>query len=269
MARELRRLLIPPGRLRSAAARVAMEAEAGLVALEPEEAHYVSRVLRFRHGDRLALIDGEGQMWTATLEQPALLRLEQPLDQPLERARRPNPAITLAMAVPKRDAELVWRMATELGATQLQPLLASRGVVRGALPLERWRTIVREATEQCERLWLPHLAEPVEALGWFSTPVVGQALLATTRQAELPTLPELLPDLMPDLPNRQRLSQSDPSPTDLRLAIGPEGGWSIEEEQAARTLGWQPVSLGSSILRTSTAAVAALAWLSQGLERQG
>lgn len=237
--------------------------------LEPEEAHYVARVLRFRHGDRLALIDGEGQLWTATLEQPAMLKLEQPLEQPLERAGRPRPTITLAMAVPKRDAELAWRMATELGATQLQPLLASRGVVRGALPLERWRTIVREATEQCERLWLPHLAEPVEALTWLSTPVVGPALLATTRQAELPTLPELLPHFIPDLPNRQRLSQSDPSPTDLRLAIGPEGGWSSEEEQAASAAGWQPVSLGSSILRTSTAAVAALAWLSQGLERQG
>ena len=269
MARELRRLLIPPGRLRTAAARAGMEAAAGLVELEPEEAHYVARVLRFRHGDRLALIDGEGQLWSATVEQPALLRLEQPLDQPLERARRPSPAITLAMAVPKRDAELVWRMATELGATQLQPLLASRGVVRGALPLERWRTIVREATEQCERLWLPHLAEPVEALTWFGTPAVGPALLATTRQAGLPTLPELLPDLMPNLPTMGLVLQSDPKPAELRLAIGPEGGWSSEEEAAALAAGWQPVSLGSSILRTSTAAVAALAWLSLGSEQQG
>ena len=168
MARELRRLLIPPGRLEAAAARIGLEQEGGLVELEPEEAHYVARVLRFRHGDRLALIDGEGRLWTATLEQPAMLKLEQPLEQPLERAGRPRPTITLAMAVPKRDAELAWRMATELGASQLQPLLASRGVVRGALPLERWRTIVREATEQCERLWLPQLAEPIEALAWLA-----------------------------------------------------------------------------------------------------
>ena len=93
--------------------------------LEPEEAHYVARVLRFRHGDRLALIDGEGQLWTATLEQPAMLKLEQPLEQPLERAGRPRPTITLAMAVPKRDAELAWRMATELGASQLRSAPAS------------------------------------------------------------------------------------------------------------------------------------------------
>jgi 16S rRNA (uracil1498-N3)-methyltransferase len=264
MARELRRLLIPPGRLEAAAARIGLEQAGWLVALEPEEAHYVARVLRFRHGDRLALIDGEGQLWTATLEQPAVLKLEQPLARPLERSSRPRPAITLAMAVPKRDAELVWRMATELGASQLQPLLARRGVVRGDLPLERWRTIVREATEQCERLWLPGLAEPVEAMGWFNARPPGPALLATTRQEGLPTLPELLPSLLQEqLPNR-----ADRRPPELRLAIGPEGGWSSEEEAAALAAGWQPVSLGSAILRTSTAAAAALGWLALGSERQ-
>jgi len=269
MARELRRLLIPPGRLRAASARVGIDSAVLLVELEPEEAHYVARVLRFRHGDRLALIDGEGQLWTATLEQPTLLRLEQPLDQPLERASRPSPAITLAMAVPKRDTELVWRMATELGASQLQPLLANRGVVRGGLPMERWRTIVREASEQCERLWLPHLAEPVEALAWFTKVPVGPALLATTRRQGIARLPDLLPNLLAHLP-QDRLGQPiDASPAELQLAIGPEGGWSTEEEAAALLAGWQPVSLGRSILRTSTAAVAALAWLALGSERQG
>jgi Zn-dependent alcohol dehydrogenase len=104
---------------------------------EPEEAHYVARVLRFRHGDRLALIDGGGQLWTATLEQPAMLKLEQPLEQPLERAGRPAPTITLAMAVPKRDAELAWRMATELGATHVIDPVASLDLaasVRAILP---------------------------------------------------------------------------------------------------------------------------------------
>ncbi|MCX5955239.1 MAG: 16S rRNA (uracil(1498)-N(3))-methyltransferase [Cyanobacteria bacterium] len=265
MARELRRLLIPPGRLQAAAARIGLDQAGWLVELESEEAHYVARVLRFRHGDRLALINGEGQLWTATLEQQAVLKLEQPLDQPLERASRPRPTITLAMAVPKRDAELVWRMATELGASQLQPLLASRGVVRGDLPLERWRTIVREATEQCERLWLPQLAEPVEVVSWFSTPAPGASLLATTRQEALPTLAELLPSLL----QKRLTNRPDQSPPELRLAIGPEGGWSADEEAAALAAGWQPVSLGSAILRTSTAAVAALAWLALGSERQG
>ena len=268
MARELRRLLISPGRLEAAAARIGLEQAGWLVELEPEEAHYVGRVLRFRHGDRLALIDGEGQLWTATLAQPSMLQLEQPLDQPLERASRPRPTISLAMAVPKRDAELVWRMATELGATRLQPLLASRGVVRGGLPLERWRTIVREATEQCERLWMPHLADPVEAREWFSTPAAGPSLLATTRQEGLASLPDLLPNLLRGLPQDRSGERGDAHPGELRLAIGPEGGWCAEEEAAAIGAGWQPVSLGSAILRTSTAAVAGLAWLALGAGRE-
>lgn len=272
MVRELRRLLIPPARL-EAAARNGPERAGITLALEPDEVHYLGRVLRLRHGDRLDVIHGEGARWAARLASPALLQLEQPLEQPLERADPPSPAITLAMAVPKRDAELVWRMATELGATRLQPLLANRGVVRGGLPLERWRTIVREATEQCERLWMPHLAEPVEARDWFSTPAAGPSLLATTRQEGLATLPELLPNLLrdrlQDVPQVRCGEQDDPRPGELRLAIGPEGGWCAEEEAAALGAGWQPVSLGSAILRTSTAAVAGLAWLALGAGRQG
>ena len=155
----------------------------------------------------------------------------------------------------KRDAELVWRMATELGASRLQPLLSSRGVVRGQPPLERWRTIMREATEQCERLWLPTLSEPAQAIDWLQQRPPGTALLATTRQEGLPTMPELLP--VPE----GLATRPDPGPAELWVAIGPEGGWSPEEEGVALAAGWQAVSLGNAILRTSTAAVSALAWL--------
>ena len=110
MARELRRLLIPPARL-EAAARNGPERAGITLALEPGEVHYLGRVLRLRHGDRLDVIHGEGARWTASLASPALLQLEQPLDQPLERADPPSPAITLAMAVPKRDAELNFQHA--------------------------------------------------------------------------------------------------------------------------------------------------------------
>ncbi|NBU27171.1 MAG: DNA repair protein RadC [Caulobacteraceae bacterium] len=115
-------------------------------------------------------------------------------------------------------------------------MLASRGVVRGGLPLERWRTIVREATEQCERLWMPHLADPVEAREWFRTPAAGPSLLATTRQEGLASLPDLLPNLLRGLPQDRSGERGDARPGELRLAIGPEGGWCAEEEAAALDL---------------------------------
>jgi 16S rRNA (uracil1498-N3)-methyltransferase len=143
-------------------------------------------------------------------------------------------------------------MATELGADRLQPLVAGHRAMLGDLPLERWRTIVREATEQCERLWLPQLEAPVEAGPWLAGSPRGVGLIAVTRRPGLPLLARHLNGLPFPVPGA--------APT-LSLAIGPEGGWSPDEERLALEAGWQPVSLGEEILRTATAAVAGVALL--------
>lgn len=256
MARELRRLLISPERL---------AAVQPLLELTAAEAHYVRRVLRLRPGDRLELLDGRGALWSAQLEAEAstgipaaaALRLEQPAAEPLRReARQPWP-VRLALAVPRRDPEVVWRMATELGVDLLQPLLAERSSLRGSLPLERWSTVVAEAAEQCERLWLPELAPAADALAWLAHHQAGLRLLATTRRAGLPDLEAVLAQ---EAAPAQGEARPDVEPT-ITLAIGPEGGWSPAEEQRAEAAGWQAVSLGAAILRSSTAAVAGVARL--------
>jgi 16S rRNA (uracil1498-N3)-methyltransferase len=162
------------------------------------------------------------------------------------------------MAVPRREADLVWRMATELGADRLQPLLAERGAPGERCHLERWQGIVREATEQCERLWHPVLASPQPAGAWLSRPAPGIALLATTRREGLLLCSQRLRELLDGA--GEGTGESDLA-AGLRLAIGPEGGWSPQEEERAEAAGWEPVSLGPSILRTATAAVAGLALL--------
>ena len=251
MSRELRRLLIDPQRF-SAAERDQGGGRRPAFGLQPPETHYLGRVLRLRSGDRLAVIDGRGRLWSAVLIAADRLELEQPVEQPLQRKLPQTPSLGLAMAVPRRDADLVWRMATELGADQLQPLLAQRSAVRGRLPLERWQVIVREATEQCERLWLPRLHPDARALEWLNSPPTGRGLFATTRRPDLPLLGQVLA--------RWEVEGRSP-PSALTLAIGPEGGWSEQEEEAAMAAGWQAVSLGETILRSSTAAVAGLAQL--------
>lgn len=263
MGRELRRLLIAPERINGLAASAA----AGpLLALESQERHYLERVLRYRPGDRLALVDGGGRLWTAVLETRQCLRLEQAASAPLQWQEPARPQLLLAMAVPKREADLVWRMATELGADRLQPLLAQRGAPGERCPLERWRGIVREASEQCERLWQPSLEAPQQAGAFLARPVNGLALFATTRRPELPLCSQLLEATAAASP--QAGTAGLPQAGDgvavdatLRLAIGPEGGWSPEEEERAIAAGWRPVSLGPSILRTSTAAVCGLSLL--------
>jgi 16S rRNA (uracil1498-N3)-methyltransferase len=258
MVRERRRLLISPERLGSAGP------DAGRVELDPAELHYLQRVLRLRAGDGLDLVDGAGRLWGARLEGAQGVRLEQPLEQPLQRGQPPSPGLTLALALPKRDTELVWRMATELGVNGLQPLIASRSGVSGRQPLERWRSIVREAVEQCERLWLPVVADPQPAGAWLAKPRPGLALLATTRRSNLPSLTELLASeqLASELRAEQRSSDQDQPLAGISLAIGPEGGWSEAEEAGAEAAGWRAVSLGPAILRSATAAVAGMALLS-------
>jgi 16S rRNA (uracil1498-N3)-methyltransferase len=113
---------------------------------------------------------------------------------------------------------------------------------------------VREATEQCERLWHPQLESPCEAGAWLARPAPGIALLATARRDALPLCSQRLRQLA------DGASEVDLA-AGIRLAVGPEGGWSPEEEERAEAAGWHAVSLGGSILRTATAAVSGVALL--------
>jgi 16S rRNA (uracil1498-N3)-methyltransferase len=241
VAREWRRLLVEPQRL---------EACQGLVALNKPEAHYLRRVLRLRTGDPLVVVDGVGRLWTARLEQdPAAVRLDQPLDQPQFQAALPVPLLRLIVALPKLDADVTLRMACELGIDRISPVEAARSVAIDRLKPQRRETILREALEQSERLWLPQLDpdQPVRrCFAALAAPQLGcLKLLATTRHGGLPALDELLNDCC-GVP-----------PAAVAVAIGPEGGWTSEEEEAAESSGWQLVGLGTPILRCSTAAVAA------------
>ena len=244
--REQRRLLMSRARLEAAAA--------GMVSLSPDESRYLTRVLRFGPADGFAVIDGQGSLWQAQLSDAGHAQLLQPLAQPALQQPAPLPALVLAVAVVKRDFELVVRMAVELGVDRLIPLVCERTAVLGQLKPERWRSIAAEAAEQCERLWLPCIddPQPVQEVLAESVAPASLRLWATTRQPQLPHLADLLPD-----------PAADPAPAAVWLACGPEGGWSAGEEQQAQVAGWQPLQLGPRILRSSTAAVAAMAGLAQ------
>jgi len=242
VARELRRLLIPPARF------VAGELQ---LQLEPEELHYLRRVLRLRDGDGFAIGDGAGHLWSASLAEGTLALLDQPVEVPLQVEVKSSLPLELAVALPKRDGELLLRMACELGFDCLSPLKAERSVT-DTVKAERCSLILREAVEQCERLWVPELSPLQPAKACLGKAPSGLGLLATTRRSGLPLLAAVL---------EQNTNQAALLPA-VVMAIGPEGGWSPAEEELAIAKGWLPVSLGPTILRSSTAAVAAAALLS-------
>lgn len=252
MARERRRVLIPPARLREIDSQ-------GCLALSPEHSRYLRKVLRYSPGDCFAVVDGAGHLWDAELLDQNQARLLQPLEQPLLHEVPASPALVLLAAVVKRDFELVVRMAVELGVDRLVPITCERTAVLGQLRPERWQSIAEEAAEQCERLWLPQLDPPtplVELLR-FEPPASPRAVArfwATTRQEGLPLLSQSL---------HNAAEGANQSLQELWLACGPEGGWSPAEEGQATDAGWTSVQLGSTILRSSTACVAGAALLSQ------
>jgi 16S rRNA (uracil1498-N3)-methyltransferase len=238
---EQRRLLISPDRL---------VASGGGLLLTAAERHYLERVLRLRAGDGFTVIDGVGGLCEARLQAAGLAHLGP--SQPS--APLPGPRLCLLAALVRRDFDLLLRMATELGVDRLVPLQADRSPPAppaGRGP--RWESVVREACEQCERLWLPQLAAVTSARSALAAAAAPQERrwLCVTRRMGIPSLLD-------------ELGQADPTGDAAWLiACGPEGGWSGEEESQALAAGWTPVSLGPTILRSSTAAVAALTLLSQ------
>ena len=226
---ERRRLLLSPDRL----------GEGRSVLLHTEEQHYLRRVLRLRCGDRVDVIDGCGRLMVATLVEPQLLALDSTpqLIEPLA-----QPQLGLAVALMRRGMDEVIRMACELGIDRIQPLRCGRCVPQAEHRPERWGSIIREAVEQCERLWTPQLLELNDLTQWMRDER-GQRLVGVTRETAPPALDQWL------------RHQADPVQLTW-LTVGPEGGWTSAEQIVFAEAGAQPVQMGSTILRSSTAAVA-------------
>lgn len=165
-----------------------------------------------------------------------------------------SPAIWLAQALAKGDRdEYAVQQATELGVDGVIPWSAQRSIVRweGAKVRkghDRWRAIVREASKQSLRPWIPEVAE-------LASTMILASLAADTRMLLLEPTAELA------------LSALTPDDRDIVLVVGPEGGIAPAELSRLTSAGAEPVRLGHTVLRTSTAGPAALAVLSAKLGR--
>jgi 16S rRNA (uracil1498-N3)-methyltransferase len=221
------------------------------------EGHHAATVQRLKVGEDLLLSDGRGG--TAVAEVTAVGRGS--VDVAVlgrEVADAPDPRLVVVQGIAKGDrGELAVQAMTEIGVDEIVPWAASRSVAqwrgdRGVKAREKWVSTVREAAKQARRSWLPVVAGNPDV----STKTVS-ALLSAAAAAFV--LHEEATD---------RLSQAKlPDGGDIVLVVGPEGGISDQELGSFVAAGAQPVRLGDSVLRTSTAGMAALAVLSARLER--
>lgn len=219
------------------------------ITLGGSAASHVTRVLRLRTGQTLTLFNGKGGEHAASIDKShggeVIVAVRE--HAPLER-ESPFP-ITLAQGVSRGERmDLVVQKATELGVSRLVPVLTERSVVRlDAQQADRksnhWRAIAIAACEQCGRNRLPEVALPTKLRQLLHEPAGDRARLLLS-------------------PDASRRIEDVPRPANgVTVLIGPEGGLSEEEQGDAQAAGFTAVHLGPRVLRTETAAIAALALL--------
>jgi 16S rRNA (uracil1498-N3)-methyltransferase len=221
------------------------------VKLEGNAASHITRVLRLRVGAALILFDGAGGEYEASIDKAHGGEVLVAVGAQLAIERESPLPLTLAQGVSRGERmDMVVQKATELGVSHLVPVLTERSVVRLSAQqsdrkVNHWRAIAIAACEQCGRNRLPSVAAPVVLRDFLKGAAPG-----STRVLLSPSGTATLKDL--------------PRPGDgVTLLIGPEGGLSDEEEQAALAAGFTAARLGPRVLRTETAAIAAIALLQQ------
>jgi 16S rRNA (uracil1498-N3)-methyltransferase len=221
--------------------------------LTGDDARHLARVLRAEPGQRYELSDNR-QAYLAEIiaVTPASVtfRILEPLPTP-----PPSSQITLYAALIKFDRfEWLIEKATELGVARIVPVEAERtekGLASAAAKrIERWRKIARESSQQSRRVGIPEIAPAAAFPAAAADPSPHRYFLEENPGAQL--LLEALPPKPTQAPEAA-----------IALLTGPEGGWTDRERALATAAGWKPVSLGRNILRAETAALAALAVLSQ------
>ena len=221
------------------------------LALEAGAARHLVSVLRMKVGDGLRLFDGAGHEHEASIASLRNKRVEVTVGEATVALAESPLAITLAQGVSRGERmDYAFQKATELGVRHLVPLLCERSVVKldpaqAQKRLEHWRGVVIAACEQCGRATLPTIAAPtaldVHLAEAASNPAAIRVVLSPDAAAGLTALPQ---------PVRE-----------VELLVGPEGGFSALELALAARTGYRALRLGPRVLRTETAAAAAIAAL--------
>jgi 16S rRNA (uracil1498-N3)-methyltransferase len=229
------------------------------VELSRDTAAHVAKVLRARSGDELVLFNGDGQEFTGVIEAVRGSRVTAVIGAARTVNRESPIKIALVQCVPRGDRmDFIVQKSTELGVARIVPVLSQRSVVKlddsqAASKQAHWHAVAASACEQCGRNRLPGVEAPQPLLKFLGS------------------LPDREPSalrlvLEPDRDDGWRGDSLDAGITsskiaNIDIAIGPEGGFAPEELDALQLSHYVRVALGPRVLRTETAAIAALVML--------
>jgi 16S rRNA (uracil1498-N3)-methyltransferase len=260
--------------------------------LTSEQQHYLHRVLRLNQGDRFIAMDGRGHWWSAVLEEEES-RLFASITEEIAVNRELPVKVVLIAALPKGNGfDEVVRQAVELGVASIVPVTSDRTLLKpSSQKVDRWNRIAAEAAEQSERQFLPSVFEPVSFDFALKDCLYKHRFICVAR-GENPHLRDCLAGLDPPQipflreqecdPPQPPLGRGEQEPArpslvrgkleleelSIAIAIGPEGGWTDGEVKRAIEFGFEPVSLGSRILRAVTAPIVALSLIGAAFEKR-
>lgn len=219
----------------------------GVCELPAEQSHHAAHVLRLVAGDAVVAFDGRGNEYAATIERVSKTGVRVTLGEPQAVDRESPLEVTLAQGISSGERmDYTIQKAVELGVSAIQPLSTERSVVRldaerAARRAAHWHGVAVAACEQCGRNRVPQVYSVAPLANWLGSAPKSALRFTLTPGAA------------------RRLTQLERPATPLTLLVGPEGGLSPREHEYAAASGFTPLRLGPRVLRTETAAVAALA----------
>ncbi|MFT4009130.1 MAG: 16S rRNA (uracil(1498)-N(3))-methyltransferase [Nocardioidaceae bacterium] len=219
------------------------------VILDGSEGRHAASVRRIRVGEQIALTDGRGATAVVTVTELGKSSITGTVDS--LGVREPEaPRVTVVQAIPKGErGELAVEMLTEVGVDVIVPWAAERSVAvwkgdRATKSLAKWRSTAREAAKQARRSWFPEVTE-VASTADVAALLAGAGVRVVLHEAASGPLADI------PIPGR----------AEIVIVVGPEGGITEQELAAFAAVGAEPMRMGTSVLRSSTAGVAAAAAL--------
>lgn len=215
----------------------------GSLVIEGAEAHHLAAVCRLNVADRLTLFNGDGNDYPAIISGIERRRVIVEVGEAVKINRELPHRVEIAAPLPKGDrAQFMIEKLTELGVASFVPLLTRRGVVKPhENKQEKLQRYVIEASKQCGRNVLMAIQTPQRWEDYCRRDNLPQGRYVAH-------------------PGGTHVRTTSLKQADVTFAIGPEGGFSDEEIDLARSSGWTLLDLGPRILRVETAALAAAAW---------
>jgi 16S rRNA (uracil1498-N3)-methyltransferase len=231
-----------------------------LLELPRDSAAHLAKVLRARSGDEVVFFNGDGREFTGAVEAVRGSRVSASIGAARSVDRESPFQLTLVQCVPRGDRmDFIVQKATELGVDCIVPVLSQRSVVRlddtqAASKQAHWRAVAVSACEQCGRNRLPNVQPPQALLSYLGAMTPSH----TERMLRLVLEPERARHLQREA---RSVGNGAAAPSGARIAIGPEGGFTPDELEAFDLSSFSRVRLGPRVLRTETAAIAAIAFL--------